>query len=316
MKILIADKFPKHWLEVLQKNYSVTYEPSLDDITLPANIKDNDVLIVRSTKVKKDTLEAAEGLKLIIRAGAGFDTIDTAFAKQKGIGVCNCPGTNSLAVAELAMGLLLALDRRIYDNVKDLREGKWNKSEYGKARGLYGRTLAVFGIGNIGRQVAKRAAAFGMSIAAYDPYAAQSVFESIDAKKYDDIYAMAAEADAITVHLPDTEETKGMFDKKFFDAMKDGAIFVNTARGSLVVTKDLREAVKTKKIKAALDVYENEPKAADVIFDKSLFDDAPTLYGTHHIGASTDQAQDAVAEMAVEIVERYAKTKEFLHKVN
>jgi D-3-phosphoglycerate dehydrogenase len=214
------------------------------------------------------------------------------------------------------MALILSLDRRIYDNVKDLREGKWNKNEYGKARGIFGRTLAIFGIGNIGRQVAKRAAAFGMDIIAYDPYAPQSVFDGAGAKKFDDIYAMAARADAVTIHLPDTPETKGMFNKKFFDAMKDGAIFVNTARGSLVVTKDLREAVKNKKIKAGLDVYENEPKAADVVFDKSLFDGAETLYGTHHIGASTDQAQDAVAEMAVEIVEHYAKTKEFLHKVN
>ena len=316
MKILIADKFPQHWQDVLAKNHEVTFAPKLDETTLPAEIKDNEILIVRSTKVPQAVIDAGKSLKLIIRAGAGYDTIDTAYAAQKGIAVCNCPGTNSLAVAELAMALMLALDRRIYNNVRDLRDGKWNKSEYSKARGIFGKKLAIFGFGNIGKAVAKRAAAFGLEIFVYDPFAKEEVLAQYNAKRIPDVYELAKIADIVTVHLPSKEETKGLFNKKFFDAMKEGAYFINTARGNLVNTKDLVEVLKSGKIRAALDVYENEPKATDTVFDKTVFEGLENFYGTHHIGASTDQAQDAVAEMTVQIVDAYAKDKTFLHKVN
>ncbi len=317
MKILIADKFPAHWTEELQRHgYSVEVKPELDETTLPAEVKDANVLIVRSTKVPAAVIDAAAALKLIIRAGAGYDTIDFKHAAQKGVAVCNCPGTNSIAVAELAMGLLLALDRRIYDNVRDLRAGIWNKAKYSKARGLYGRTLGIIGLGCIGREVAKRAQAFGMRVAAYDPYARQEQFEKLGITRAEDIYALAAMCDAVTVHLPDTPETHGLFNKQFFDAMKDGAVFLNTSRGGLVNTQDLAEAIKNKGLRAALDVYEKEPKANDVTFDYAPFEGLDAFYGTHHIGASTDQAQDAVAECAVAIVDQYAKNGSFLHKVN
>ena len=317
MKILIADKFPAHWTQVLAKaGHQITSDPALDENTLPAAIKDNEILIVRSTKVPAAVIDAASALKLIIRAGAGTNTIDVKHAAEKGVAVCNCPGTNSIAVAELAMGLLLSLDRRIYHNTRDLHAGVWNKGEYGKARGLFGRTLGIIGLGHIGKEVAKRAQAFGMKIIAYDPFAKDEVFEALHAKRYSDIYTLAADADAITVHLPETPETKGLFNKKFFDAMKPNAIFINAARGGLVVTKDLVDAVKNKGIKAGLDVYENEPKAADKTFDFTPFEGAENIYGTHHIGASTDQAQDAVAECTVGIIKEYAATGKFLHQVN
>ena len=135
MNILIADKFPAHWTEVLAKQgHRITSEPSLDENTLPAAIADNEILIVRSTKVPATVIDAGTALKLIIRAGAGTNTIDTKHAAEKGVAVCNCPGTNSIAVAELAMGLLLALDRRIYHNTRDLHAGIWNKSEFFKQR--------------------------------------------------------------------------------------------------------------------------------------------------------------------------------------
>ncbi len=316
MKILIADKFPQHWQDVLAQNNEVTFAPKLDENTLPAEIKDNEILIVRSTKVTPAVIDEGKALKLIIRAGAGYDTIDTAYAAKKGIAVCNCPGTNSLAVAELAMALMLALDRRIYNNVRDLRDGKWNKSEYSKARGIFGKKLGIFGFGNIGKAVAKRAAAFGLELYVYDPYVKSETLAQFNAKQITDVYELAKIADIITVHLPSTDETKGLFNKKFFDAMKDGAYFINTARGNLVNTKDLVEVLKAGKIRAALDVYENEPKATDTVFDKTVFEGLENFYGTHHIGASTDQAQDAVAEMAVQIVNEYGKSKTFLHKVN
>ena len=317
MKILIADKFPAHWMDVLSKaGHQVILDPALDENTLPAAIKDLEILIVRSTKVPAAVIDAAASLKLIIRAGAGTNTIDVKHAAEKGVAVCNCPGTNSIAVAELAMGLLLSLDRRIYHNTRDLRAGVWNKSEYGKAKGIFGRTLGIIGLGHIGREVAKRAEAFGMKIVAYDPFASDDIFAAVHAARYADIYTLAADCDAVTVHLPETPDTKGIFNKKFFDAMKPGAIFINAARGGLVVTKDLVEAVKNKAIKAGLDVYENEPKAADKTFDYTPFEGAENIYGTHHIGASTDQAQDAGAECTVRIIEHYRQTGEFLHKVN
>ena len=317
MKILIADKFPSHWTEVLAKQGNqITSDPSLDENTLVGAIKDNEILIVRSTKVPAAVIDAGTALKLIIRAGAGTNTIDVKHAAEKGVAVCNCPGTNSIAVAELTLGLILALDRRIYHNTKDLREGKWNKGEYGKAKGLFGRTLGIIGLGHIGKEVAKRAEAFGMNVVAYDPNDKAEEFRAIGVTPEPDIYTLAQMSDVITVHVPETPQTKGLFNKKFFDAMKPGAIFVNAARGGLVVAKDLAEAVKTKGIKAGLDVYETEPKANDTVFDYSPYQGAENIYGTHHIGASTDQAQDAVAECTVKIINEYAATGKFLHKVN
>lgn len=317
MKILIADKFPARWAEELAKQgHEITSDPSLDENTLPAAIKDNEILIVRSTKVPAVVIDAGAALKLIIRAGAGTNTIDVKHAAEKGVAVCNCPGTNSVAVAELAMGLILALDRRIYHNTRDLRAGVWNKSEYGKARGLFGRTLGIIGLGAIGKEVAKRAEAFGMDVMAYDPNNKAEAFRALGVTPEPDIYTLAGMCDVITAHLPETPETKGIFNKKFFDAMKPGAIFINAARGGLVNTADLVEAVKTKGIKAGLDVYEKEPKAADKTFDYAPFEGAENVYGTHHIGASTDQAQDAVARCTVQIIEEFAATGKFLHKVN
>ena len=317
MNILIADKFPPHWTDVLAKQgHKITYNPSLDETTLPNAVKDQEILIVRSTKVPASVIDAGNALKLIIRAGAGTNTIDIKHAGEKGIAVCNCPGTNSIAVAELAMGLLLALDRRIYHNTNDLHNGVWNKSEYGKARGLFGRTLGIIGLGHIGQEVAKRAAAFGMKLAAYDPFAKDETFAALNAERYNDIYKLAEVCDAVTIHLPETPETKGLFNKKFFDAMKSGSIFINAARGALVVTADLVDAVKNKGIKAGLDVYENEPKAADKTFDYTPFKGAENIYGTHHIGASTDQAQDAVAQCTVKIITEYTASGKFLYRVN
>ena len=317
MNILIADKFPPRWTDVLtQQGHRITYDPALDETTLPPAVAEQEILIVRSTKVPAAVIEAGAKLKLIIRAGAGTNTIDTAFAAQKGIAVCNCPGTNSAAVAELTLGLVLALDRRIVHNTLDLRQEIWNKNEYGKAKGLFGRTIGIIGLGAIGQEVAKRAKAFGMQILGYAPNGRTEKVRTLGITPIENLYELAAQADVITIHLPENAETKGLFDKKFFDAMKPGAIFVNTARGGLVATADLVQAIQNKGIKAGLDVYENEPKAADKTFDFSPFIGAENFYGTHHIGASTEQAQDAVAECVVEIVNEYTANGRFLHRVN
>ncbi|MBR3899533.1 MAG: phosphoglycerate dehydrogenase [Elusimicrobiaceae bacterium] len=317
MNILIADKFPPRWTDVLtQQGHRITYAPALDEKTLPTALVGQEILIVRSTKVPACVIETAHDLKLVIRAGAGTNTIDTACAAQKGVAVCNCPGTNSVAVAELTMGLVLALDRRIVHNTLDLRQGVWNKNEYGKAKGLFGRTIGIIGLGAIGQEVAKRARAFGMNILGYAPNGRAEKVQTLGITPIENLYELAAQADVITIHLPENAETKGLFDQKFFDAMKPGAIFVNAARGGLVVTSALCQAIQNKGIKAGLDVYENEPKATDKAFDYSPYIGAENFYGTHHIGASTEQAQDAVAECVVKIVKEYATNGRFLHRVN
>ncbi|WP_428898345.1 D-3-phosphoglycerate dehydrogenase [Parelusimicrobium proximum] len=316
MKILIADKFPKHWTEVLKNSgYEIVSDPALDENTLSdAQAKEGaEVIIVRSTKVNAKTIDASANLKLIIRAGAGYDTIDTAHAKEKGVAVCNCPGTNSIAVAELAMALILGLDRHIADNVEDCRAGKWNKAVYSKAKGLYGRTIGIIGLGNIGREVAKRAAAFGMKIVGFDPYLNKDLIKGFEVTMTDDILDLAAKSDVITIHTPAGE--KNFYSTAFFSAMKDGAYFVNTSRGSLVDEEALLKAVKEKNILAALDVYQNEPKADAKEFNDPIAKER-NIYGTHHIGASTEQAQDAVAELAVKIIETFKKDGTFLHQVN
>ncbi|MGB2579212.1 D-3-phosphoglycerate dehydrogenase [Elusimicrobium simillimum] len=318
MKILIADKFPDKKITVLkEQGHEVACNPSLDETTLSEEAKtyQPDIIIVRSTKVNAATIDASAALKMVIRAGAGYDTIDTAHASSKGVAVCNCPGTNSIAVAELAMGLILALDRRIYDNVADLRAGKWNKTKYSKAKGIYGRTIGIIGLGNIGKEVAKRAKAFGLNIIGFDRSMTAETAKEYGITLYNDVYKIAAEADIITLHIPNTPETKGFYNKKFFDLMKPGAYIINTSRGGLIVEGDLIAACKEKGIMAGLDVYEHEPKA-DALEFKDPICQEPNIYGTHHIGASTDQAQDSVSDLALFIIDKFVKEKVFLHQVN
>ncbi len=316
MKILLADKFPEKYQQLLKdKGHDVTFDPSLKEDTLPSSIKDNNVLVVRSTKVTKDTIDSAKDLKLIIRAGAGFNTIQIDYAKEKGIPVCNCPGMNSLAVAELAMTHILALDRRIYHNVRDLRAKKWNKKEYSKADGIYGKSIGIIGLGHIGREVARRAEAFGMKLLGYDPFLSDEDLKKINVKKYEDLYKMLEDSDIVTIHMPENDKTRGLVDEKFFSHMKNGATLINTSRGGIVKQDALLKAVKEKDIKAGIDVYENEPDANDNVFDDEITQ-VENIYGTHHIGASTNQAQLAVAEMATEIINKFDKTGEAMNRVN
>src|SRR6186997_816297 len=166
MKVLVADKFEQSGIDGLRAaGCEVIYEPDLKEDTLTAAIASSgaDVLVVRGTKVTTPMLDAGR-LSLIVRAGAGYNTIDVAAASKRGIYVSNCPGKNAIAVAELAFGLLLSIDRRIPDNVAELRGGTWNKKEYSKAQGLYGKTLGLLGVGSIGREMIRRAAGFGLNV--------------------------------------------------------------------------------------------------------------------------------------------------------
>ncbi|OQY34337.1 MAG: hypothetical protein B6241_04975 [Spirochaetaceae bacterium 4572_59] len=315
MKILIADKLSDTALKDLGSlGAEITFEPGLGAGDLPGAIADAEILIVRSTKVTADTIDKGANLSLIIRAGAGVNTIDLEEASSRGIHVANCPGKNADAVAELAMGLMIAADRRIADGTMDLRNGVWNKKLYGKAAGLKGRTLSVIGMGSIGRGCAERAKAFGMNVAAWSRSLTPEKAEAWGVEYCATPREAASRADALSVHLAAGKATKHFIDKEILDAMKDGSILVNTSRGEVVDTAALKQAIKSKGLKVAIDVYENEPGASDKEFTDTEL--AALVTGTHHIGASTDQSSDAIAGEVVNIVKAYLETGKPLHQVN
>jgi D-3-phosphoglycerate dehydrogenase len=264
--------------------------------------------------VSAEAINSAPRLSLIIRAGAGVNTIDLVAASSRGIHVANCPGKNTDAVAELAVGLLIAADRRIADAAIELRNGKWRKKEYGKANGLKGRTLGIVGIGSIGKAVAERANGLGMNVIAWSRSLTPEIAESMSIGYCSSLAEVAEKADAVSIHLAYASEMKHLIGKDFFSRMKNGAILINTARGEIVDTAALKEAIRSKGIKAAADVFENEPPGGEADFADVEF--AGMITGTPHIGASTEQAAEAIADEVVKIVKSYKKTGRPLNTVN
>ena len=313
MKILFADKFPEKHLETLRaKGRHCVFKPELVAEDLPEAISGYDALIVRSTQITANTIDAADRLKIVIRAGAGTNTIDKQAAADRKIYVCNVPGKNAVAVAELTIGLLLAIDRRIPDNVMDLRQGHWDKKRYSEARGLYGKTMGIVGLGAIGLAVAERASAFELKILAIRKSsrspAIKARLSEIGVEFVDSLMALAEQVDILTFHVPAAEETRGMVGHELLDRMKPGAIVLNTSRGDVVHEAALIAAMDTKGIRAGLDVYAEEPASGTAAF-RSALAQHPKVYGTHHIGASTEQAQDAVAEGVLQILDAFENGK-------
>jgi D-3-phosphoglycerate dehydrogenase len=312
VKILIADKFPDKYVEEFKSmDLDVNYSPKLGENDLPEAAKDTDMLIVRSTIVNAETIKSANNLNLIIRAGAGVNNIDISTANEQGIYVANCPGKNSVAVAELALGLMISLDRSIPDNVIDFRAGKWNKAKYSKAEGLKGKTLGIIGVGSIGKEVANRAISFGMNVYGKDI----SRIEGVAVKDFTEMDQLLPLCDIVSIHLPATPETKSLFDKKMFSYLKPDTLLINTSRQDVIDEGAMLEAIEEKNIKVALDVFKNEPegKTGEV---SSTLGENPNIYITHHIGASTAQAQNAVAEETVNIVKHYLHSGIIDHWVN
>jgi D-3-phosphoglycerate dehydrogenase len=316
MRVLIADKFPEDKQAMLKElGFEVTFKPDLGADDLPGAIDIAHVLIVRSTRVTEETVKKGKSLQLIVRAGAGTNTIDCKAASANGIAVANCPGKNAIAVAELAMGLVIALDRRIADNVADVRKGVWNKGLYGKAKGLFGRTLGVLGAGRIGREVLVRAQAFGMHTLAYDIALTEELASELGVEACSSIEDLCEKADVICVHLPMTPETKHCLSTDQFARMRPGTLLVNASRGGIVDDAALAKAVGDGHIRAACDVYEKEPTSSKAEFS-GPWGALEGFYGTHHIGASTAQAQSAVAQETVEILRLYQATGEVRNCVN
>ena len=318
MRVLIVDKLSPDTAARLQAaGCAVELAVGVQGDALVDKIQqiDPDVLVVRSTKVQGRHLEAARALSLVVRAGAGVDNIDLPTASARGVYVSNCPGKNAIAVAELAIGHLVNADRRIADNVADLRNHRWNKGQYSKARGLYGRTLAVLGAGNIGTEVIVRARAFGMKIRVWSLDVTPERAAVLGVTLASTPLEACRGADALTIHLSLNAETRGLVDRKLLDALAPGAYVINTSRGEVVDQAALIEAVKTRGLRAGLDVFAEEPSGAEGAFPYEIAD-VPGVYGTHHIGASTDQASEAVADEVVRIIETYLRKGEVPNVVN
>jgi D-3-phosphoglycerate dehydrogenase / 2-oxoglutarate reductase len=318
MKVLIADKFEKVGIDGLKElGCTVVSQPDVKAEELPALVRETDphILIVRGKKVNADALKAGTALTLVIRAGAGIDTIDVATASSLGVFVSNCPGKNSIAVAELVMGLLLSCDRRIPDQVADLRQGTWNKGEYSKARGLHGRTLGIVGLGQIGREIAARAQAFGMRVVAWSRSLTHEEADRLGVAYAQTPLEVAHLADAVSINVAANAETKHLVNAEFLAAMRPGAYLINTSRGSVVDEAALERAVREKRIRAGLDVFEKEPAGSTGALSNAIAR-APGVYGTHHVGASTDQAQVAIAHEVIRIVQTFQTTGEVPNVVN
>ena len=319
MKILFADKFPLAFVKQLENaGHVCTIDPNLKAEDLPQTVKDSEILVVRSTRVSDETIHNAANLKMIIRAGAGTNTIDKDTAAAAKIYVCNVPGKNAIAVAELAMGLIIAIDRNIPDNVNQIREGKWDKKRFSEAKGLFGRSIGVIGLGAIGMAVAERATAFGMKLfIVRNPERAPEVLNrltELGATELGDLNAVAANCEVLSFHTPASEETKKLVGEELLGAMRPGAILINTSRGDLIDEPALIKAMDEKGIRVGLDVYMDEPAATQAPFESQLAQH-PSVYGTHHIGASTEQAQNAVAEGVIDIIEAYERGH-IMHCVN
>jgi len=316
VKVLVADAFPKDRLaDVAALGLDVEHRPDVKVADLPAAAQGASILIVRGKQVPAAVFDQGASLSLVIRAGAGTNTIDVAAASRRGVYVANCPGQNAIAVAELAIGLALALDRRIPDNVQALREGRWEKKAFGEARGLYGRAFGVLGLGAIGRETAARARALGMKVHAWSRSLDGARAEALGVVRAESPEALAAKVDVLSIHLPLAKETRGLVSRRVLEALRPGALLVNTARAEVVDQEALLELARAGRLRVGADVHAGEPEGGKAEFHSELAK-LPGVYGTHHIGASTEQAQEAIAREAVRILEAFVRRGEVPNCVN
>lgn len=301
-RILITDPIEKSCIEILEKeNFKVDYKSGLKEEEIVSIVDNYNILIVRSgTKVTKKIIDASTNIELIARAGAGVDNIDVNAATHRGIIVMNTPGGNTLSTAEHTMALLLSMCRNIPKANNELKQGIWDRKKY-LGTELFGKKIGVIGLGKIGKEVAIRCKAFGMEVLGYDPVITQDSAQKIGVKLVS-FNEILEQSDILTVHVPLSDETKNLINKKALDKCKDGVKIINCARGGIVNEADLLEALNSGKVSAAaLDVYEKEPP----LFPNDLILH-PNVVVTPHIGASTKEAQEKVAiQIANQIVDYY-----------
>jgi len=297
MKILVADKIADSGIDKLRESYEVDVKTGLSEAELVEIIGAYDGMIVRSaTRATRPVIEAADNLKIIGRAGVGIDNVDVTAATERGIIVCNAPTSNIVSAAEHTWALLMAQARMICQANASLKAGKWERSKFTGAE-FYEKTLAIIGLGRIGTLIAERARSFQMRIIGFDPYISEERAAALGVELYASIDELLPQADFITVHLPKTKETIGMFGAEQFAKMKTGVRLVNTARGGIYQTDALVDALKSGKVaSAAIDVFEVEPTTESPLF---AFDN---VIVTPHLGASTEEAQDRAGEQIADLV--------------
>jgi D-3-phosphoglycerate dehydrogenase len=301
MKILVSDGITAEGAKILSDAGHQVDKLKLTPEDLVKKIGEYDCIIVRSaTKVTKEVIEAGKNLKVIARGGVGLDNVDVPVAQSKGIKVLNTPAASSISVAELAMAHMLALSRFLHVSSMEMRQGKWPKKEFGEGIELYKKKLGILGLGNIGKEVARRGLAFGMKVLAFDPiYIPMDFFVEITTKE-----KVIAESDFISLHLPFNKKEGPVIGKKELDLMKQGVVLINCARGGVVDEAALLDALNSGKVAAAgIDVFMNEPPTDA---QKTLINH-PNVSVTPHIGASTKEAQDRVGiEIATKVVQAFS----------
>jgi len=304
MKILISDPLAKEGVEIFKnEGFEVEVKTGLSPEDLKKAIQGAAGLVIRSaTTVTADLLAAADALKVVGRAGTGLDNVDIPAATAKGVIVMNTPGQNSNAAAELALGHIFALSRHIARGHRGVKEGKWEKKQL-RGREVKGKTLGILGLGNIGRILAELGKGVKMDVIGYDPFLSADDIAARGAQpvSFEDLLARS---DYLSIHVPKTKETAGLFNAANLAKMKDGAYLINCARGGIVDEAALCDALASGKLSgAALDVFEREPLPAD---SRIMF--ADDLVCTPHLGANTHEAQVNVAIAVAQQMSKFLKT--------
>ena len=318
MRMLVADQLTREPLEALEiLGVEIVHDPALSADELPAALENVDILVVRSTKVTKEAIVASPTLSLVVRAGAGVNTIDVAAASRHGVYVANCPGRNGAAVAELTFGLILALDRRLVDATMSLRSGRWEKAAFQMAPGIFERRIGIAGFGAIGRMVADRARGFGMDVYAWSRSLTAARAATFGVKHCGTLRELASSVDVLSLHLPLNAQTNKIVGRSVLEALPDGAIVVNVARGGVMDYAALADLAPKKGLRVGLDVFADQPKLGSGPFDASQLEAGDAVfYGTPHIGASTEQAQRAIAREVSRIVRAFMTEETVPNVVN
>jgi D-3-phosphoglycerate dehydrogenase len=315
MKVLVCDPISPKGIALLQQRPEfevVVLQKRLSESELLPVVPDVVAMVVRSeTKVSRKVLEAAKALRVVGRAGVGVDNVDVEAATERGVVVMNTPGGNTISTAELSFAMILSLARKVPQAAASMTAGKWDRKQF-QGIELAGKTLGVLGLGRIGSEIAKRALAFGMTVLGYDPFLTDARARALGiglAVDLDDVYR---DADFITVHMPVTEQTRGMLNAAAFARMKPKVCIVNCARGEIIVENDLLAALDSGKVAAvALDVFSVEPLPAEHPFRKH-----PGITLTPHLGASTQEAQEKCGIEVAEVITGYLTTGEVRNAVN
>lgn len=316
MRLLIADKMDTQALEELKVlGVEIVSRPELTKETLPSALEGVGILVVRSTEVSAEAIAAGKQLNLIVRAGAGVNTIDVTSASARGIYVANCPGKNAIAVAELTMGLILSLDRRLADATAELRQGRWEKARYSAARGLFGQRIGIAGLGSIGVEVLQRARGFGLEPHAYSRSLTAGRAHKMDVGYARTLEELASRSDIFTVHLPLKPQTRGAVNRAVLEALPDGAMIINTARSEVLDYAALDDLIPKKGLRVGLDVFAGEPDKGSAAFEAPILKRG-VVYGTPHIGASTEQSQRAIAQETARIIRAFLTEETVPNVVN